>query len=452
MQGQTDVSIALIDSTVDFLENDLFNDAQKMEALINLARFYIDAGDVLKSRSLIEQSLQYLYNTEYTPQMSRLIQEAIAVSFILGPDGVDLLQETIRIIYTIRDYQQRTDLLLDTAQKYQEESEGQRTNVLLQQAIPSAISIENPLYRTHAYSLLGLLFTEEDQRAALTYSRKTLAMTEDLLLHTEADEIVFMEIISNFAKSGFPNEALTLIDLISIPRLKIETLTELAHFFYQQEQFSEVDVLLDRVFTILEEKNQPDLTISTLLNVSRIYSDAGETETALSHINDISNYQPLITDTLQADQFLLETSRRYAELGNEDQAISSAEKIRDPASLALAYMTIASIRLAAPEENPAGGFTGEITALLEKAEQAEQVLELEAELEPGGLPVNKLLGDLAALHAWAGNTEQALELVTRMTDPYYKALGIASIYRRADPNEITDEFIEPYLDGLNPSN
>ncbi len=339
IQDQIDSAIRLIDNTVDFVDSH-FTGAGKIEALISLARGYIDLGEVSGSRSLIEESLRLLYELGDMQQSETLIQQIISVCFILNDDGIDLLQEVIRKIYIIKDYELRTRLLLNTARQYQEESEGKKADVLLQQAIPAAESIPDPLQRAHAYSLLSLRFMSEgDERARLHFFGKTIAVLEEL--QGSENNALFADIAVNLAQAGFTGQALTLSTSMSISH-HFDELLELAVIFHRQNQLSVADQLLTRI-TEIPDTSSAAPTVSMLLKISRAHSDRGEQQAALSN---------------------------------------SAE-----------------------------------TALL---------------------------------HARLGNVELALNLLVQMTNPYIKAMSIALLYEQSNRNDITSEFIAPYMDGLSP--
>ena len=317
IQDQIDSAIRLIDNTVDFVDSH-FTGAGKIEALISLARDYIDIGDVSGSRSLIAESLRLLYELEDMPQNEMLIQKIISVCFILNDDGIDLLQEAIRKIYIIKDYELRTRILLQTVRQYQEESEEKTADVLLQQAIPAAESIPDPLQRAHAYSLLSLRFMSEgDERASQHFFGKTIAVLEELPGSENND--LFADIAVNLAQAGFTGQALTLSTNMSISR-HFDELLELAVIFHRQNQFSVADQLLTRI-TEIPDTSSAAHTVSMLLKISRAHSDRGEQHTAL-------NYGA-------------ETALSHARLGNVELALNRIVQMTNPyikaLSIALLY-------------------------------------------------------------------------------------------------------------------
>ena len=443
-KNQPEFATAVLDSAVSFVES-RFTNERRTEVQINLAREYITAGSVSESLALLQQALEQIYDGESVQREEILVQEIITVCFIIGQEAVALLQEAIRRIYAIKDYELRSSLLLEIARKYQEGGEGQRANVLLQQAIPAVSSIEDSLRQAHAYSLLGLRFImEEDFRSAEIYSAKAMGiLREGILFGNTEEEQIFAETLVNLTSTRFANETLNFSNEVATPRLKLEHLLEIARSFYLESRFLQADLVFDRIFSILEEESPPELVISMLLNISRTYFELGDPASAQIYIDAVTNYLPGIADSFQSDRFLLEMALQYARIGNYERAKIRAENITDQSFLFRAYLGVVRIRLddieADDSRELSPGIIAESLTLLDAA----MSLEMESTIL-----ADELFGELAVLFARLGSIEQALNLISQITDPYSKALGLAALYGLTDESAETETIIRSYNWGL----
>jgi tetratricopeptide (TPR) repeat protein len=422
---------AILDVAADFVSGE-YEGGRLIEALIELSRAYTDAGSIIRSVDLLETALDLSLDQDDSQRKGELVQEIIVACFSIGADALELLRRAVQQIYIIEDYELRANLLLDTARRYQETGESQRSQTLLQQAIPAAGSISPGLARARAYSLLGLrLEAAGEDRLSEIYSGKAvdeLAGFSDsgpvAAIPSETRDRQLSEILINLARTGRASDALLYNALIGNPRLRLGALVETARGFYGAGAFLQADLVFERIFTALERDSAPDLVISILLGISQIYLDFDDPFSAQVYVNATESYFPLVEDPLQADSLLLEAALLYGRLEDYAAAEALSRRISDTYFTSLAFSGLAGIIIGDGE----AGIASEDGLEGAAASRARIFLTEAAELPlESGYLADSIYGDIALLFMRLGRLEDALAEVSRIETAYPAALALVRI-------------------------
>lgn len=426
---------------------------RRIELLIELSRNYVEAGIISQSLVLLEQALELTESSSQIQTRGRLVQEIITVCFIIGSDALDLLRQAVQKIYIIEDYRLRAELLLDTARRYQESGEGQRSNTLLQQAIPAASSIDSPLARANSFSQLGLRFSEErnsdlarryvDRSVEILRSADGVRPLSSDIPGISADEQISQTLIF-LARGENAGEALSFSNMISNDRLRLNALLEIARAFYESDQLLQSDLVFERIFSILERDAQDELVVSMLLNITQTYFELGDAASARLYLEATENYFARITDINQKDSLLLEAAILYARLNRFESALDTINRISDPFFLARGYSSVVSEQLNILEtsgEQPSVELIQRLEELLERALNTEQ--------ESSSLE-DVLRNEIALLYQRMDSFDLALGLASVIQDSYLKALTLAQLHTGLSGTDEEAAVIESYSRLLQP--
>ncbi|WP_041400960.1 tetratricopeptide repeat protein [Salinispira pacifica] len=420
---------------------------RRIELLIELSRNYVEAGVISQSIALLEQALTLTESSDQDQTRGRLVQEIITVCFSIGSDALDLLRQAVQKIYIIEDYRLRADLLLDTARRYQESGEGQRSNTLLQQAIPAASSIENQLARARSFSQLALRLTEEgNSDLALRYVNKSVEILQtdgtaapmgSGIPGTTSDEQISQTLIF-LARGGNAGEALSFSNMISNDRLRLNALLEIARAFYESDQLLQSDLVFERIFSILERNAPDELVVSMLLNISQTYFELNDPASAELYLEATESYFDRITDISQKDSLLLEAAILYARLNRLESALETIAQISDPFFVARGYSSVVNEQLntlGSGDEGPSDELTRRFEDLLERALNTEQ--------ESSSLE-DVLRNEIAQLYQRLNSFDLALGLASVIQDSYLKALTLSQLHAGLSGTDEEAAIIESY--------
>ncbi len=399
------------------------------EVLVELSRLYTEAGIISQSLVLLQSALDEARREQDSQIRGPLVQEVITACFAIGTEAIELLRQAVQQIYIIEDYRLRSELLLDTARRYQESGEGQRSATLLQQAIPAAGSIAEPLPRARVFSQLGLrLANAGEQRLSQVYSRKAVEEIDRLaaspggasLFGNQRSDDLLSDTLINLARSGLAADALRLNILIGNSRLRLGALLETARRFYADGQFLQADLVFGRIFTALEADAPADLVISVLLSLGQIYYERGDQFSADLYISAVDPYFAELENQLLQDSLLSETSLAYARIGQPEEGARRSAQIVDGLYASRAYIGLSDIIIEEWLRNNR-----------ESAEQARIASEYLANAASVSLDSQSIadsaFADIAVQYARLGEISEALAAVRRIENPFPAALGLARI-------------------------
>jgi tetratricopeptide (TPR) repeat protein len=363
-QDDPDLAEDILDIALAFVREN-YSGPRFIEVLVEVSDAYTNTGVISKSVVLLEEALTLARSGTGGEQNGRLVQEIIISCFSIGSDALDLLRLAVQQIYIIESYELRAELLLDTARRYQEAGEAQRSANLLQQAIPAAGSIPPGLARARAFAFLGLrLGNAGEQRLSGIYSEKAVeelagfsAQDNDRVGGSEAADQQLSDILITLARTGRAADALLYNGLIDNPRLRLGALLETARSFYAAGQFLQADLAFERIFTALERNSPPSLVISILLGISQIYLDFSDTFSAQVYVDATSIYFDQIEDAVEKDSLLLETALMYGRIGDLAAGEALAREISDGFFAARALTGLAEYLI---EEETSGNGASEI--------------------------------------------------------------------------------------------
>ncbi len=429
-----------------------FKGSPLIDLFLDLSRSYLQTGITSRSIELLEQALNLSDEIESPQAKGNIVREIVTLCFEIGADAVPLLRSAIHRMYIIEDLDLRSELLLDTARKYQETDEGQRSNVLLQQAIPAIESMEEIFTKARAYALLGRrLIDEGEHRIAEIYSEKAILLLNKLVPESfatdearddEARDRILGQTLIYLSQSGYANEALGFSGGIFAPRLHLGALLETAGAFYQEGQFLQSDLVFQRIFTALERSDDPTLIISMLLNVAIAYKDLENTATGILYLNATENYFPSIPDDFQKYSLLLETARIHTSFGNLEEALTLVDRIGDEYTRSQAYIIIAKEHLEKTAPSRDADKAGEsLRAILARA------VEINTESD---FRSDSIFSEAAIMYAQLQDISQALKNALLIDDIITRARSLLAIFQQSEDSAEYEAVIDQYRSRLSP--
>lgn len=447
-QNQPKLAQRILDSALELVWES-FSGERLVEALLEIARGYIDAGVVIQSLSILEDALDIAINTEDNLRRGEQMQDIISACFSIGNDASDLLRIAVQQIYIIEDYQLRTELLLDTARRYQETGEAQRSESLLQQAIPAAGAIDSDLDRLQAFSLLAQRLASAGQvRLSQQYAQKaidlfTTAASEGISRFApnrsseEQDDRISESLIS-LASTGYASEALGFSSLIGNPRLRLGALAQIARSFYSQGQFLQSDLVFERIFTTLERESPPDLVVSTLLNIAGIYLDLGDRYNARVYAGAVEIYFEEIESQAILDSLLLEATLLFGRLDDFSQAERLAQMIGDGFYSAQGLLGLSEILLSeitSLKNQHSDSLSSSIEELESRVRKIlSEVDQISAELE---YQADSVYASMSLQYGRIEDTELSLTYAAQIDSPFARARTLAELQGILPQNDKT---------------
>jgi len=396
-------------------ENDLSQDRADIESVV--AGIYVKGGETTRAIELLRDALARSANISNDANRAIVLQKIIAACFAAGPSAYDLLRQTIQEVYIIQDLWVRTSVLIDTARRYEEAGTLQSVDVLLQQAIPAAGSIESPWLKALALSDIAVRFTVlgNDDSARYFAGRAFDQITSvTVIRRSEADAARLLQVAQNLTRLGEIDNAIQVLRTIRYPYLRAEGLAEVSSILHAENAGANRKQALDlcsQAVDLAQSVQDPYRRALALAKIAGIYGTIGQPRLALATSEVAQESVLQVSDSAQHAAAVQAVAQVDLVWGSSDRAFSLVAGIRDDYS-----RTETMIRLA--------GFLIEQKNLA-AARRAVDLAEADAAL--GTYLVENLYRGIALVRIGLGEFDRALADIARLKEPSAVAIVLADL-------------------------
>lgn len=257
--------------------------SEQAEILVELANLHLQVEEREASMTALNEALDRAANLTDQGARGALYERILEVAFEAGEDGFPVVARTIDLVLVIDDLQTRATVLTNTAARYQRRGIGPSGNLLVQQAIPAAGSIESPWRRAAALSAVAVLFrAANDARSEAMYAERAADQLIGLTVLSLPDEDarVIARVGGDLAGMGRFSTAAQVVGVIPQSHIRAEALVTIGQAFDRAGDRSSAFVMFTRAASEAERSGSPVLIAGAYATIAQGYLSIGEEQLA----------------------------------------------------------------------------------------------------------------------------------------------------------------------------
>ncbi|HUX52094.1 MAG TPA: hypothetical protein VMW73_14975 [Spirochaetia bacterium] len=396
------------------IEN-LTQDRADIESVV--AGIYVKGGQTARATGLLQDALARSANIRDDANRAIVLQKIIAACFDAGPSAYDLLRQTIQQVYIIQDLWVRTSVLIDTARRYEEAGTPQSVDVLLQQAIPAAGSIESPWLKALALSDIAVRFSVLGNNDSARYfaGRAFDQITSvTVVRRSEADAARLLQVAQNLTRLGDVGNSIRVLQTVRYPYLRAEGLAEVSAILHAENPGANRKQALDlcsQAVDLAQSVQDPYRRALALARIAGIYGAIGQPRLALATSEVARESVGQISDSSQHAAAVQAVAQVDLTWASSDRAFSLVAGIQDAYSRTETMIRLANYLIEQKD--------------LDAARRAVDIAEADA--ARGTYLVDNLYRGIALVRIGLGEFDQALTDIARLKEPSAVAIVLADL-------------------------